>query len=89
MRGSPFVIQSDDLSVFTAGLVPDDERAMRHFLAGMAPVLEKAGVSAVELVEHLADGLREALDGRTLTKRQMGLALAPKVPSALRKLVQR
>jgi hypothetical protein len=84
MRGSPVVVATDDLPVFTLGLLPDDEEALLRLLTSeFAPVVAESGVSAGELVERLTERARDALDGRVLTKRELGHALAAAVPDRL------
>jgi len=84
LRASPYVVPTGDLPVFTRGLLPRDEAAMRVFLQGMTPVLDKAGVGALEAVDLVGSALEDILDGRTVTKRGMGSALAPHMPPKLR-----
>jgi hypothetical protein len=85
MRGSPVTVAVEDFPIFTLGLLPEDEEGtLRLITSGLAPVVERAGVPARELVERLAQRAREALDGRTLTKRELGRALRPAVPARLR-----
>jgi hypothetical protein len=84
MRGSPFVVATADLTVFTRGLLPDDEEALlRLITSDFASVVEESGVSATELVQRLTDRAYEALDRRVLTKRELGRELAAAVPERL------
>lgn len=89
MRGSPHVVAADDLLVFTAGLLPDDEAAtLYRITSDLAPVVAESGVPALELVERLRARTHEVLDGSELTKRELGMALAPAVPEALRERLE-
>lgn len=83
VRASPYVIPTGDLAVFTRGLLPEDDAALRVFLTGMLPVLDQVGMTATDVVERTAVALYDALDGRVLTKREMGAALAERLPERL------
>jgi hypothetical protein len=83
VRASPYVVPTGDVAVFTRGLLPEDEASLRVFVAGMVPVLDEVGMTATDVVERTAAALHEALDGRVLTKRQMGAALAERLPERL------
>lgn len=85
MRGSPFVVATEDLPVFTTALLPDDESVMIHLMTtGMRPVVEASGVRATDLVDSLVQRTRGVLDGQLLSKRELGVALGPGVPEPLR-----
>jgi hypothetical protein len=81
MRHSAWVVPSQDMAVFTLGLLPDDEESMRFFLYGLADHVEG---SALEAVEAMASALHRELDGHVLTKREMGAALLPHAPDYLK-----
>jgi hypothetical protein len=82
-RGSPYLVPSEDLGVFTLGLLPDDAESWRLAVQGFAKQIDSAGTCAEELVGEVDRALREVLDGRELTKRELGEALAPFMPAAL------
>lgn len=51
MRGSPFYFSTADASVFTTGVLPPTEEAMRHFIPGVEQSVDKLGMSLVQAVE--------------------------------------
>jgi hypothetical protein len=75
-RAAPYVIPTRDAAVFTAGLLPENEEALRFFMGGAGLHLDLFGMSAAELVERTAAALPKVLDGRELTKDELGIALA-------------
>jgi len=84
-RGSPYMVPSEDLGVFTLGLRPDDEESWQAAIQGFVAHLETVNMSATELVSIVSDAVLDVLDGRELTKRELGAALAPAMPAALSK----
>lgn len=84
LRTSPHLIPAADLGLFTAGLRPATEAGWRAVLGGFATVLDETGLSATEAVAATVAALPEALDGRELTKRELGAALQPLLPERLR-----
>jgi hypothetical protein len=84
MRGAPFLYPSRDWAVFTLGLLPGTEASLHAHLAGLLdPMIEEAGMTVTELVELAAKGVYEALDGRVLTKRELGVELGRRMPPRL------
>jgi len=84
-RGSPYLVPSADLGVFTRGLLPDDEESWRAAVQGFVGHLETVEMTASELVSLVDEAVFEVLADRELTKRELGEALAPLMPPALRK----
>jgi hypothetical protein len=76
MRAAPYLIPTRDIAVFSAGLLPEDEESLRFFMGGAGPHLDLFGMSGTEVVERTAAALPEILDGRELTKDELGVALA-------------
>ncbi len=76
VRAAPRFFPTTDLAVFTLGLLGTDERSIRSFIFGVEPALEKIGISVSEVIELGAKGLLEELDGRALTKDELGIRLA-------------
>lgn len=76
VRAAPYVVPTRDAVVFTLGLLPESEETLRFFLRGAVPHLDLFGLSATELVERTAAALPGILDGRQLTKDELGVALA-------------
>lgn len=83
-RGSPYLVPSADLLVFTRGLEPDDDDGWATFISGFAAHLDGIGMSATEVVEVATEATRRVLDGAVLTKRELGEALRPHLPERLR-----
>jgi winged helix DNA-binding protein len=76
VRAAPYIIPTRDVAVFTAGLLPENEEALRFFMGGAGLHLDLFGMTAAELVERTAAALPKVLDGRDLTKDELGIALA-------------
>lgn len=83
-RGSPHLVPASELGMFTRGLLPDDDESWRAAIAGFVVHLESTGMTAEELVRTVADAIQQVLDGRELTKRELGEAIAPLMPASLR-----
>ncbi len=79
LRAAMTVFPTRDAAVFTAGLLPDGEQALRAFMPGAEPGLERAGMSAEQLVERTATVLPEVLRGRALAKSELGVELAERI----------
>lgn len=71
-RSAPHVFPARDAAVFTRGLLPDGEEELRAFLQGAAPSLDKLGLSATDLVEHVVEAVEQVLDGTALVKEELG-----------------
>jgi len=71
-----YVVPTRDVVVFTAGLLPESEETLRFFMGGAGPHLDLFGMSASEVVKRTAIALPAILDGRELTKDELGVALA-------------
>jgi len=83
LRASPYLLPTSDAAVFTLGLLPEDEESLRFFIRGADPALDQVGISATEVVEHTAAVLPDVLDGRDLTKDELGVELAKRVAQQL------
>jgi hypothetical protein len=85
MRGSPIVIASEDLPLFTLGLLPDNELGLlRGMGGGLDEVIAAAGINATDLIDRLCERALEVLDGRILSKSELGEALVPAIPESVR-----
>jgi hypothetical protein len=88
-RGAPHVFATADAAVFTLGLLPGDEAALRAFMLGANPALDAVGISATELVRISADTAWEVLDGTSLVKDELGRAvgelLTDRIPRSARR----
>jgi hypothetical protein len=88
-RAAPHVFATADAAVFTLGLLPDGEEALRTFLQGARPALDAVELRATDLVELAGQAVEEVLDGTALVKDDLGRAvgelLTDRVPRAARK----
>jgi Winged helix DNA-binding domain len=80
LRGSPCIVPTQELPMFTTGLLPDDEASWRAVLVGFLPVIDRLGWTATEVMEMVVDATQDALDGAVLTKRELGTALGRRMP---------
>ena len=76
VRAAPVVVPTADAAVFTTGVRPDDESSRRFFILGAAAHLDTFGLTATDAAERTAAALLEVLDGRELTKDELGRELA-------------
>ena len=51
MRGAPFFFPTVDAPLFTTGVLPPSEAAMRHFIPGVEQAIGKLDLSLTEAVE--------------------------------------
>lgn len=80
LRGAPCIVPTEELPLFTTGLLPDDEASWRAVLLGFLPVIDQLGRTATEVMELVIDATHDALDGVVLTKRELGTALGRRMP---------
>jgi hypothetical protein len=80
LRGAPCIVPTEELPLFTTGLLPDDEASWRAALVGFLPVIDQLGRTATEVMEMVIDATKDALDGVVLTKRELGTALGHRMP---------
>jgi hypothetical protein len=85
MRGAPFYVPTADAPVFTAGVLPPSEGALRHFLSGVVPALDTLGLGVTEAVELIAAEIRDVLAGRRLAINELGAELAERIAAGLPK----
>ena len=83
LRGAPYIVPTGDVAVFTRGVLPRSEISRRFFVAGAVPALEKIGIPLTELARRTADALRVVLDGRELTKDELGVQIAGRLELGL------
>ncbi len=83
MRGAPYLVPANEAAVFTTGLLPDDEASCRFFIQGATEHLRLFGLQATKIVAHTAQCLPQILDGRQLTKDELGKELALSVEAYL------
>jgi Winged helix DNA-binding domain len=80
LRGAPCIVATQELPLFTIGLLPDDEASWRAALVGFLPIIDQLGRTAAEVMEMVIDATHDALDGVVLTKRELGTALGHRMP---------
>jgi hypothetical protein len=76
LRGAPHVFPTRDQPVFLHALAAKDERSIRAFVFGVEPALDTVGLTAVAAVQHAADALKQVLEGRRMTKDELGVEMA-------------
>ena len=79
VRAAPYVVPTSAAAVFTTGVLPEGEESLRFFISGAGPHLDLFGMNATEVVERTAAALPGILDGRELTKDELGVALAQRL----------
>ncbi len=75
MRGAPFYFPTADAPVFTAGVLPPTEEAMRHLILGVEQSLDRLGMSLTDAVELTCAEIDEVLSGRQLAINELGAEL--------------
>lgn len=85
MRGAPFYFPAVDAPVFTTGVLPPTEEAMRHFVPGVEPALDTLGMSLVETVELTRAEIGAVLSGRRLAVNELGAEIAKRIARRLPK----
>lgn len=83
MRGAPFYFPVADAPVFTLGVLPPNEQAMRHFLVGVVPAVDKLEMSVTEAVDLTGAEIGEVLSGRRLAINELGAELAQRIARKL------
>jgi hypothetical protein len=83
MRGAPFFFPVSDAPVFTTGVLPPTEEAMRHLVPGVEQALEKLGMSLIEAVELTGAEIGNVLSGRRLAISELGAVLAARIAGRL------
>jgi hypothetical protein len=83
MRGSPYFFPTADASVFTSGVLPTTEGAMRHFILGVEQSVDRLGISLTEAVDLTGAHLDEVLAGRQLSIGELGAELADRIAPGL------
>ncbi|MBK6764227.1 MAG: AlkZ family DNA glycosylase [Micrococcales bacterium] len=83
MRGAPFCFPTADAHVFTTGVLPPNEKAMRHLIAGVAPAVDSLGMTVGAAVDLTAAEIGEVLSGRRLAIGDLGAELAGRIAGTL------
>ncbi|MEO3928883.1 winged helix DNA-binding domain-containing protein, partial [Micromonosporaceae bacterium B7E4] len=85
MRGSPFYFPTADAPVFTTGVLPPTEEAMRQFIVGAGQSADKLGLSLTEAVELTGAEICDVLTGRRLAIDELGAELTERISRKLSK----
>ncbi|MET0916043.1 MAG: winged helix DNA-binding domain-containing protein, partial [Jiangellaceae bacterium] len=83
MRGAPFVFPTVDAAVFTTGVSPPTEEAMRHFIPGVEQTIAQLDISLTKAVELCGAEIDAVLAGRRLAINELGQELARRIASKL------
>ncbi|MEV0728641.1 winged helix DNA-binding domain-containing protein [Polymorphospora sp. NPDC050346] len=83
MRGSPFYFPTVDAPVFTTGVLPPTEKAMRHFVPGVEQTLTKLDMSLTEAVGLSGAEIGDVLSGRQLPINELGAEVAGRIAGKL------
>lgn len=83
MRGSPFYFPTADAPVFTTGVLPPTDDAMRHFLLGAGQSVDKLGLGLTETVALTGAEIGDVLTGRRLAIDELGAELAERIARKL------
>lgn len=83
MRGAPYCFPTSDAPVFTAGLLPPTEQAMRQLILGVGPAVDELGLSLTETVALLDVQIGAVLSDRRLAIDELGKELAAAVTDKL------
>lgn len=85
MRGSPFFFPAADAPVFTTGVLPPTEEAMRHLVPGVEQALDHLDMSLIETVELTRAEIGDVLSGRRLAINELGAEIATRIARTLPK----
>ncbi|CCH76168.1 conserved hypothetical protein [Nostocoides japonicum T1-X7] len=83
MRGAPFYFPTTDAPVFTTGVLPPDEAAMRQFVVGVGPAVDRLGLGLTDAVALTGAEVTDVLSGRRLAVDELGKRLAERVGGKL------
>jgi Winged helix DNA-binding domain len=79
MRGAPFYVPTADAPVFTTGVLPPTETAMRHFIRGVSRAVDQLGITVTDAVELTGAEIGDALAGRRLAINELGEQIATRI----------
>jgi hypothetical protein len=83
MRGAPFIFPAADVPVFTTGVLPTTEEAMRHFIPGVEQAIAQLGISLTEAVAFCGAEIGTVLSHRRLAINELGQELARRIAGKL------
>lgn len=83
MRGAPFFFPAADAPVFTTGVLPPTEEAMRHFIPGVQPALGALDMRLPEAIGLCGAAVDVVLSGRRLAIGELGAQVAKRIARTL------
>lgn len=83
MRGAPYVIPTVEAQIFTLGVLPPTEEALRQFILGVGPSLDRLDLTLTEAVDLCRNDIAQVLTGRRLAINELGVELASRVAESL------
>lgn len=83
MRGAPHFFPTADAPVFTTGVLPPTEDAIRHFIPGVEQALAELGMSVAGAVELTGAQIPAVLSGRRLAIDELGRQVAQRIARLL------
>ncbi|WP_434592525.1 winged helix DNA-binding domain-containing protein [Brevibacterium sp. 1718] len=83
MRGAPHFFPAADLPVFTTGVEPTNEKAMRHFVLGVEQSVDSLGIPLSQILDRVEQEVAGVLRGRRMTITELGEELADVLADSL------
>lgn len=83
MRGAPHFFPAADLPVFTTGVEPTSEKAMRHFVLGVEQSVDSLGIPLSQILDRVEQEVAGVLRGRRMTITELGEELADVLANSL------
>ena len=83
MRGAPYVIPTADADVYTSGVLPPGEQALRHLVQGVEQAVDRLGLTLTEAADVVAEATREVLPRRRLAIDELGAEVAEAIAPRL------
>ena len=83
MRGAPHFFPASDLPVFTTGVEPTSEKAMRHFVLGVEQSVDSLGIPLSQILDRVEQEVAGVLRGRRMTITELGEELADVLANSL------
>ena len=83
MRGAPHFFPAADLPVFTTGVEPTSEKAMRHFVLGVEQSVDSHGIPLSQILDRVEQEVAGVLRGRRMTITELGEELADVLANSL------
>ena len=81
VRGAPLAVAEEDLTLFTAGLEPPDEKSAKALVGNAWKSLD--GITAMEALDRVSEAVRDSLLDGPLPRDDFHQALRDRLPSEL------